>query len=131
MFDNHDIIRDDCLTLLQRAFLAYQVNVFGLDGNGKYGSDYHGHKYTIKDVKVPLVFSIDTDFTAIVNLYLDGYDSTKFGHAATDKNLEISLNSLLDSADIDNDCWSWAAEFHQGTNFVALELDVKRLLEWI
>lgn len=124
-------IQNDCTILLVRALMGKDLSMFGVDGNGEHGSDYMGHTHNVLDIKV--IIDDDSDINmpegwAIVSL--EGYDASVYGHAMTDKNIEISLNANLALEEIDAECWSWANLEEQGQTYVCLRLDVNKLLSW-
>lgn len=128
-----DAIREDCEILLRRALLHKTIFMFGEDGNGKHGRNEFPIYSEISSIGVSIRSDDEDnpiDIDATIRLHLPDYDSTLTGHAITDQNLRISLNMLLKAADIDVECLQWADVSEQGVKYIALTIDVDKLLDW-
>lgn len=123
------VIEDDCGIVLSRALSGKHVVAFGEDGCGKYGRSSMPRTFKITGVDVE-ISGTSASPTGIVFVALDVYDSKTDGHVATDKNLEISLNFLLDSWAIEHDCLKFAPEDQQGDKFFTMIIDIPKLLLW-
>jgi hypothetical protein len=131
MTDFFDALREDCTVLLSRALLNKTVFVFGVDGMGQYGVNNTPKHCQIKGIGVE-VFATDQlmNIQGLCRIQLDGHDAQVDGFAATDKNLEISLNNLLAAQNIDKACWIWADLDSQGWDYVTIKIDVDKLIAW-
>jgi len=124
-------LQDDCVILLNRAWLGKTVSAFGADGHGDYGQSPFAKYFTIDDITLLISENkITGEITGTALLNLTGFDSSIDGHCATDKNLTISLNKLLADQHIDPTCWKYESYEFQGMDFVVVSIDVSRLLDW-
>lgn len=124
-------LSDDVNTLVTRALNGKYVAAFGIDGNGKYGTDDQGHRYQIQFTTVTINELSDSDKPeGFLLVLLSGYDAQRQGHVFTDENLRISLNALFTNEFIDPTCWAWGTQEEQGQDFFVLRLDVNKLLDW-
>lgn len=123
-------LTNDCDILLRRALLGKTLACFGADGDGDYGSSYYAKHYQVTDIEVVVHFDIDESAHGKAHIYLDGYDSTVFGHVVTDNNLKISLNKLFAQEFIESSCWTWADISEQGDTYFTIQFDTNKLLGW-
>ena len=127
-----DYIKDECLVLLDRAFTGQSLTFFGEDGGGKYGSSVFPLTCRIRCIDLEFeAFSDDaSEIRAFVRFFLDGYDADVTGHAITDANLRINLDTLLKQQVIIPNTLEWADLRYQGRDFITLSLNVEQLLSW-
>jgi hypothetical protein len=124
-------LQTDCEILLCRALKGKSIACFGVDGFGQHGQSDAAQAYVVHDIAVMMSQNNDSDIPdAVAIMFLNDYDSTRFGHLATDQNFLISVNTLLKEHDIRPDCWSFVAVEHQLQNSVVLDIRVDKLLEW-
>jgi hypothetical protein len=129
-----DAIREDMNVLFSRVFPPGEIlSMFGEDGNGAYGRSefplfcqvrFFNVFATADDEDTP------SDIYGLLRIYLDGYNSLVTGHAITDANLRISLNLALQKHAIDPTCLDWGAVCEQGGDYIALSIDVPKLMGW-
>jgi hypothetical protein len=101
------------------------------DGFGKHGQSDSAQSYQVHDIAVMLSQNNDSDIPdGVAIIFLNGYDSTRFGHIATDQNFQISVNAMLKEQEIRPDCWTFVDVEHQLQNSVVLNIRVDKLLEW-
>lgn len=127
------MIGEDCIILMERAFLGKKICAFGEDGNGAHGRHEHAMWFDISFINGvirPDNLVCPKEITGQVTLTLDGYDASKHGLILTDNNFEICMRQLLKNAHIDPTALKWAALSEQGNDFVALEIDVPLLIGW-
>jgi hypothetical protein len=124
-------LQTDCEILLRRALKGKSIACFGVDGFGQHGQSDTAQAYVVHDIAVMMSQNNDNDIPdAVAIVFLNDYDSARFGHLATDQNFLISVNMLLKEHDIRPDCWSFADVGRQLQNSVILDIRVDRLLEW-
>lgn len=124
-------IEQDIRVLLERAFLDQELRCFGIDGNGQYGQSDQAHTFTVCGVDVLLAIQPDKEWPeCCACLHLSGYNSNSTGHLLTDRNAEISINSLLSRVEIDPTSWDWDELHNQGTFAICLTFDVRKLISW-
>lgn len=128
------IIRElerDCNILLQRALKGKTIACFGVDGFGKYGQNDIARHYEIEEVIVDLMDNNDSDYPdGLAIIILRDYSALDDGYIDTDQNFKFSLNQLLQTAEIDPTCWTFAAHETQLECSVVLNLDVAKLVSW-
>jgi hypothetical protein len=124
--------QEDASALLNRALLGKTLSFFGEDGNGQYGQDYFAHHCPVNDVTVFVKnYSDDAvEIDAVAMIFMDGYSAKAHGHAATDINFRLSLNTFLKAQHIDPTCLDWATEDEQGESCTVMKIDLGKLLEW-
>lgn len=121
----------DCGILLKRALKGKTLACFGVDGFGKYGQNDIARHYEVEEVLVDLKENNDSDYPdGIAIVVLTGYCAADAGYIDTDLNFTISLNKLLQKAEIDTSCWSFAEHRTQLECSVVLDLDVAKLVSW-
>jgi hypothetical protein len=134
MKNMRQLLEEDCTTLLERALIGKTVCAFGEDGNGQYGRNDIAQWFTISRVKVDVVCDDNDDpilIFAAVAITLDGYHADTFGHIATDKNFEISLQKHLSAHHIEPNTLVWPMPISaQGPHSVTMDIDIPRLLAW-
>ena len=124
-------IEADIMILLMRALFDKEVAAFGDDGLGKYGRSDRAHRFIIDDITVDVALDeINGMCSAMVNLYPAGYSSSTVGHIVTDQNFLISVRQHLADDAIDPACIQYHDPDFQGANFVMMEIDVAKLLDW-
>jgi hypothetical protein len=124
-------IEADVSVLMYRALFEKEIHVFGEDGFGKFGHCDRAKTFKISDLSIDVDLNQDTgDAVGIVYLTLDGYDEKDCGMILTDQNAEISIAKLLKDEHIDSACLKWAAFSDQGTDYIAMFIDVPLLLDW-
>lgn len=125
------LLEADAKIILNRALLNKEVNAFGLDGSGKYGTSYTAKHFEISNVSAVIdIYSDINDPFVYVPLTLTGYNSNDNGHIVTDNNLKISLNRLFSEHSIDENCWDWADMNQQFSNGFTIRVNLASLLEW-
>lgn len=129
-----DIIREDVTILISRMLKSNdEVFMFGEDGNGLFGKSDQVFRSQVGLFDVSITADDDdnpSDIHCLLKLYILGYDSTVTGHAITDKNLEICLNIKFKQESIDPTAWDWAHPSVQGKDYIALIIDVTKMLDW-
>lgn len=131
----HEIIQSvqsDAAALLNRALLGKTIGFFGMDGNGQHGRDYFAHYRKVNDVTVFVkTYSDDmSEMDCVAMIFMDDYDAKAHGHALSDQNFRLSLNTLLKAQDIDVKSLDWASLEEQGDNCVVMAVNLEKLLEW-
>lgn len=121
-------IEKDCEILLKRALLNKTLSCFGEDGFGQYGKDSFARHYQVNDITTRAYQDQDEQVFVIARIYLDGYNSTLQGHAATDRNLEISVNNFFTAEYISTNSWTWAEEALQEQNCFTIEINAFNFL---
>ena len=127
-----DLVKDECITLLDRIFHGETLTFFGEDGNGRHGRSIFPVQARIRtfDFEIDAYSDDAAEIEASVRVFLDGYDSSVTGHAITDQNLRFDLNRLLAAWDAEYSTFDWADAAEQGLNFITLKVDVRKLLAW-
>lgn len=125
-------IANDCAILLERSLVGKSVACFGIDGFGIFGQTSQAQTYTIVTFNIIIDMNRDdVDFpSAKLELQLEGYDASTYGHVLTDQNFMISLNALLKAEEISHDIWTWGLAVEQPENGIILNLDIPALLQW-
>lgn len=123
-------IEADCSVLLIRALLGRNVAAFGEDGLGKYGTSSLAQFFTIEDIDLDVVIDQNDDIVGAVSLKLAKYKSSQVGHICTDLNFMISVKKLLADHHIDPACVQYSDLCLHGEDYVSLDIDVERLLDW-
>jgi hypothetical protein len=121
-------IEKDCEILLKRALLNKTLSCFGEDGFGQYGKDSFARYYRVSCITTRAYQDQDEQVFVIARIYLDGYNSTLQGHAATDRNLEISVNNFFAAEYISPNSWTWAEEALQEHNCFTIEINALNFL---
>lgn len=121
-------IEKDCEILLKRALLNKTLSCFGEDGFGQYGKDSFARYYQVSRITTRAYQDQDEQVFVIARIYLDGYNSTLQGHAATDRNLEISVNNFFTAEYISPNGWTWAEEALQEHNCFTIEINALNFL---
>lgn len=127
------LIDEDCMVLMDRAFLGKVICAFGEDGNGQHGRHDQAMWFQISEIDVALFvdnLEAPTYVSGNVALFLDGYTAAEHGHIMTDNNFEICMRTFLKNAHIDPAAVKWAPLSEQGDNFVVLDMDVPILVGW-
>lgn len=132
MLTPSSLIKHECEILLDRILHAQSLTFFGEDGGGQFGRSEFPITASVRHFDFELDIENDEpeDPKGIVQIYLDGYRASQFGHAVTDANLRINLDILLDREHVDRDALTWADIGMQGENFITLYVDVAKLLSW-
>lgn len=123
-------IEADCGILLIRSLLGKSVVAFGEDGLGNHGRNDLAVFYSVEDIALDVVMDDDGEPYGTILLKLSGYDASQFGHICSDTNFMISVRSLLKDQHIDPDCLKYSDIDLQGDDFVSLDIDVVKLLDW-
>jgi hypothetical protein len=119
----------DVTILMERSLLNKELACFGIDGNGEYGQHDLARTYQIDELDVLMASHPDAEWPdCCVCIHLTGYNSNDVGHIMTDRNAEISINSLLTEQHIIPGCWSWDEPHNQGTHSICIVIDVRKLL---
>jgi hypothetical protein len=121
-------IEKDCEILLKRALLNKTLSCFGEDGFGQYGKDSFARYYQVSRITTRAYQDQDEQVFVIARIYLGGYSSTLQGHAATDRNLEISVNNFFTAEYISPNSWTWAEEALQEHNCFTIEINALNFL---
>jgi len=128
-----DALSDDCSIMMQRVLLNKNLVFFGEDGAGKHGTSIYpvtGHVYLV-DVELDCDDEDNpSDIYGVVRIAMVGYDSAVTGHAITDQNLRIALNMCMKAEHVDPTALDWADISLQGQDYIVLDLDVSKLIEW-
>jgi hypothetical protein len=129
-----DFLRDDIQILVSRMLRTDDaLFMFGEDGCGQHGQNSQVFRGQVGLYDVACSADDDedpSDIHCLLKLYVVGYDARVLGHAITDKNLEICLNQMFVREAYDIDSWDWAHISMQGDDYIALNLDVAKLLDW-
>jgi hypothetical protein len=129
-----DILREDVVILVSRMLRSNdEVFMFGEDGLGQHGRSDQvlRGQVALFDVSVTVDDEDNpSDIHCLLKLYVTGYDSRVHGHAITDNNLKICLDMKFKQEAIDPDAWDWAHLSMQGNDYIALNLDIPKFLDW-
>lgn len=129
-----DLLCEDIQVLISRMLHENaELFMFGEDGLGQYGRSDHVFRSNVLRFDVSVTADDDeypSDIHCLLKLYVTGYDSQVQGHAATDGNLKICLDMKFKEWSMDTDAWDWAHITMQGRDYIALNLDVPKLLDW-
>lgn len=80
-----EVLNDDVRILTSRALDGKWVTAFGIDGNGEFGTDYHGHRYIIEGSSAMVDEHSDVNKPeGYLMVSLAGYDAKRQGHVLTD-----------------------------------------------
>lgn len=121
----------DVKILANRIFDGKQVSAFGVDGNGQFGTSYHGRTFDVSYVLAGVFEHSDVkDPEGFIAVGLNGYNHHDCGHIFTDENLRISINRLFADEIIDIASWSWGTLEEQGSDFFVIRINVYRFLDW-
>lgn len=123
-------IQEDVEILLVRALAGKTLAAFGEDGLGKHGTCDRAMFFAVDHLAAEIEIDMDDKVTGLVFISLDGYDSKTNGYICSDQNFLISLRKHLADHDIDPSCLEYADIDVQGNDYVVLEIDVIRLLDW-
>lgn len=107
--------------------------MFGEDGFGQYGRSDQVFRGAVGAYDISVTVDDDdnpSDIHCLLKLYVVGYDSRVHGHAITDRNLEICLDTTFKAYYIDPDSWDWADISMQGNDYIALNIDIPKFLDW-
>lgn len=131
MASTQQLIESDVSVLLLRALLHETLVAFGDDGLGKHGRCDMPQYYEVADLNIIVDLNeADDTATGVVFLALNGYDAMRFGLVLSDQNFLLSVQNCLERHGIDRSVLTYAAYGAQDRYSVALDIDVKRLLDW-
>lgn len=129
-----DMLREDIQILVSRMLrTSDELFMFGEDGLGQHGRSDQVFRGPVALYDVSVTADDDeepSDIHCLLKLYVAGYDASIHGHAITDRNLEICLDMKFKQEDIDPDAWDWAHLSMQGNDYIALNIDVAKFLDW-
>lgn len=125
-------LQQDCAVILDRVLTGQHLTFFGEDGNGQHGRSTFPVTARVRSFHVDIErFSDDySEIDAFVYIFLDGYRASDSGHAITDQNLRINLNTLLQAQAVDPLALDWGPLDLQAEDRIVLKVDVQRMLSW-
>jgi hypothetical protein len=129
-----DMLREDVQILISRMLRSGdELFMFGEDGCGQHGRSDMVLRGQVALFDVSVTADDDdepSDIHCLLKLYVTGYNAGVHGHAITDKNLQICLDMMFKREHLDPDSWDWAHLSMQGNDYIALNLDIPKLLDW-